>query len=96
MGPDYVGESIYDQKTPNLKNDTKGFLTDFGRICHVKWHTKSLPKSDLGKEVIFKMTSKMSVNILHWIYLNNYSILKGGVLRFWPQQSKGIIKITNG
>ena len=72
------------------------FLTDFGRICQVKWHTKSLPKCDLGKGVIFKMASKMSVNILRWLYLNNYSILKGGVLRFWAQQSKGIIKITNG
>ena len=32
-----VGESIYDQKPPNPKKiDTKGFLTDSGRICHVK------------------------------------------------------------
>ena len=36
------------------KIDTKGLLTDFGRICHVKWHTNSLPKSDIGKQVIFK------------------------------------------
>ena len=84
-------------KVEPKKIDTKGFLTDFGRICHVKWHTKSLPKSDLGKGVICKMASKMSVNILHWLYLNNYSILmKGGVLRFWAQQIKGIIKVTNG
>ena len=32
-----LGESIYDQKPPNPKKiDTKGFLTDSGRICHVK------------------------------------------------------------
>ena len=32
-----VGESIYDQKPPNPKQiDTKGILTDSGRICHVK------------------------------------------------------------
>ena len=32
-----VVESIYDQKTPNLKQiDTQCFLTDSGRICHVK------------------------------------------------------------
>ena len=32
-----LGESIYDQKTPNpTKIDTKGFLTDSGRMCHVK------------------------------------------------------------
>ena len=32
-----IGESIYDQKPPNPKKiDTKGFLTDSGRICHVK------------------------------------------------------------
>ena len=39
----------------------------------------------------------MAVSILHWTYLNtgNYSILKGGGLRFWAQQSKGITKITN-
>ena len=88
---------IYDQKTPNLnKIDTKGSLTDFGRIFNPKWHTKSLPKSDIRKGVVFKMASKMSVNILHWLYLNNYSILKGGVLRCWAQQSKLVTKITNG
>ena len=32
-----IGESIYDQKPPNPKKiDTKGILTDSGRICHVK------------------------------------------------------------
>ena len=32
-----LGESIYDQKPPNPKRiDTKGILTDSGRICHVK------------------------------------------------------------
>ena len=32
-----LGESIYDQKPPNPKKiDTKGILTDSGRICHVK------------------------------------------------------------
>ena len=33
----FIGESIYDQKPPNPKQiDTNGFLTDSGRICHVK------------------------------------------------------------
>ena len=51
----YVGESIYGQKPPNPKQiDTKGFLTDFCRICHVKWHTESLLDSDIGKGVIFQ------------------------------------------
>ena len=32
-----LGESIYDQIPPNPKTiDTKGFLTDYGIICHVK------------------------------------------------------------
>ena len=32
-----IGESIYDQKPPNPKRiDTKGFLTDSGKIRHVK------------------------------------------------------------
>ena len=62
---DLIGESIYDQKPPNPpKIDTKGFLTDSGRICHVKWHTKSLPESDIGKGVTSKMASKMGVTIL--------------------------------
>ena len=31
---DILGESIYDEKPPNPKQiDTKGFLTDSGRIC---------------------------------------------------------------
>ena len=76
--------------------DTKGFLTDFGSICHVKWHTESLLKSDIGKWVISKMASNMSVSSLHWLYLNNYSIKKGDVLTFRAQQSNGINKITNG
>ena len=61
----YIGESIYDQKPPNPKKiDTKGFLADSGRICHVKKHTKSLPESDIGKGVISKMASKMGATIL--------------------------------
>ena len=57
-----VGESIYDQKPPNPKKiDTKGFLTDFGRNCRVKWHTESLPDSDIGKGVISNMASKIGV-----------------------------------
>ena len=88
---------IYDQETPNPnKMYTKGFLTDFGSTCHVKWHTKSLLKSYVGKGVISKMVSNMFVSILHWLYLNNYPILKGGVLRLRVQQSKGINKLTNG
>ena len=60
-----IGESIYDQKPPNPKKmDTKGFLTDSGRMCHVKYHTKSLPESDIGKRVISKMAFKMGVTIL--------------------------------
>ena len=55
-----IGESIYDQKTPNPKQiDTKGFLTDFGRIC-----PESLLDSDIGKGVISKMASNMGVAIL--------------------------------
>ena len=46
------------------KIDTKGFLTDSGRICRVKQDTKSLPESDFGKGVISKMASKMGVTIL--------------------------------
>ena len=50
------------QKRVNLRLtpkqiDTKGFLTDFGRICHVKLHTKSLLHSDIGNGVISKMAS---------------------------------------
>ena len=44
--------------------DTKGFLTDIGRFCHGKLHTKSLLHSDLGKCVISKMASNMAVRIL--------------------------------
>ncbi len=77
------------------KIDTKGFLTHFVRMCHDKCHTKSLPKSDLGKGVISKMATTMSASILHWLYLNNNSILKDGVLTYTAQQSNGITEITN-
>ena len=56
------------------KIDTKSFLTDFGRNCGVKYHTESLPDSDLGKGVISKMASNMGVTILQYLYFNNYSI----------------------
>ena len=49
----------------NPKNiETTGCLTNFGRMCHVNKHTKSLLNPDIGKWVIFKMTSIMTVSIL--------------------------------
>ena len=49
---------------PKQKLYNSYFLTDSGRIGHVKQHTKSLPESDIGKGVISNMASKMGVTIL--------------------------------
>ena len=52
----------------------KRFVTDVVSIYDVKWDTKGLLNCYLGKGVISKMASKMSVGILHWMYLNDNSI----------------------